>query len=97
MSVGPLFRRPSGFLPLAMSSIALLLVVAHVATVGSAPQADEGAEAHLWQLAMVAQLPLIAYFGIRWVPAAPKPGLIVLVMQLAFALVAVVPVLVLGF
>ena len=97
MSVETLFRRPSGFLPVAMSLIALLLVLAHVATVGVEPQADEGAEAHLWQLLMVAQLPLIAYFGIRWVPPAPKQGLIVLLTQLAFALVAALPVFLLGF
>lgn len=80
-----------------MSSIALLLVLAHVATVGVEPQADEGAAAHIWQLLMVAQLPLIAYFGIRWVPPAPKQGLIVLVTQLAFALAAALPVFLLGF
>jgi hypothetical protein len=97
MSVEALFRRPSGFLPVAMSSIALLLVVGHVMALGVAPQADEGAEVHLWQVLMVTQLPLIAYFGIRWVPAAPKQGLIVLLTQLAFALVATMPVLLLGF
>jgi hypothetical protein len=97
MSVGALFRRPSAFLPVAMSSMALLLVLVHAATVGVGPQADEGAEAHLWQLLMVAQLPFIAYFGIRWVPPAPERGLVVLLTQLAFALVAALPVLLLGF
>jgi len=97
MSVGTLFRRPSGFLPVAMSSIALLLVLVHVATVGVEPQADEGAAAHIWQLLMVAQLPLIAYFGTRWVPLALKQGLIVLATQLALALMATMPVLLLGF
>ena len=97
MSVETLFRMPSGFLPVVMSSIALLLVLAHVALVGVKPQANEGAAAHIWQLLMVAQLPLIAYFGIRWVPPAPKQGLIVLLTQLAFALVAAMPVFLLGF
>jgi hypothetical protein len=46
---------------------------------------------------MVAQVPLIAYFGIRWVPPAPKQGLIVLLTHLAFALVAAMPVFLLGF
>src|SRR5437867_1898406 len=97
MSVKTLFRRPSGFLPLVMSSIALSLVLAHIATVGVEPQADEGAAAHIWQLLMVAQLPPLAYVAIRWVPFAPKQGLIVLLTQLAFALVAATPVLLLGF
>ncbi len=97
MSVIALFRKPSAFLPVAMSSAALLLVLAQVATVGVEPQADEGAVAHLWQLLMVAQLPLIAYSGVRWLPSAPRQGLIVLLTQLAFALVAAMPVVLLGF
>ena len=97
MSVTTLLMKPSGFLPLVMSSVALLLVLAHVAAVGVQPQADEGAAAHLWQLLMVTQLPFIAYSGIRWVPLAPKHGLTVLLTQLAFALVAAAPVLLLGF
>jgi hypothetical protein len=97
LNVETFFRSPSGFLPVAMSSIAFFLVLAHVATVGVAPQADEGAEAHLWHLLMVAELPLIAYFGVRWVPHAPKQGLIVLLTQLVFALVAATPVFLLGF
>jgi hypothetical protein len=80
-----------------MSSTALLLVVGHVALVGVAPQPDEGAEAHLWQLLMVGQLPLIAYFGVRWVPPAPRQAVTVLLAQLGLALVAAAPVFLLGF
>jgi hypothetical protein len=97
MSAKALFRRPSGFLPVVLSSAALLLVVAHVATVGVERQADEGAAAHIWQLLMVAQLPVIGYFGIRWVPAAPKAGMLVLLTQVAFALMAALPVFLLKF
>lgn len=97
VSVATLFRKPSAFLPVAMSLVAFVLVLAYVATLGSKPQADEGAVAHLWQLLMVGQLPLIAYGGVRWVPPAPRPGLIVLFAQLTCALVAVLPVILLGF
>jgi hypothetical protein len=92
-----LFRKPSAFLPVAMSLVALVLVLAYVAMVGIKPQADEGAVAHIWQLLMVGQLPLIAYWGIRWVPLAPRPGLIVLFTQLTSAFVAAMPVVLLGF
>jgi hypothetical protein len=95
VSVEILLRKPSGFLPVGMSLAALLLVLTHVATLGVEPQADEGAEVHLWQLLMVGQLPLIANFGIRWVPLAPRPGLIVLVTQCALALAAALPVVLL--
>lgn len=97
LRITTLFRKPSAFLPVAMSMVAFALVLAYVAMVGSKPQADEGTVAHVWQLLMVGQLPLIAYWGIRWVPPAPRPGLIVLSIHLTCALVAVTPVLVLGF
>jgi len=97
MSVGALFRKPSAFLPLVMSSVALLLVLGYVATTGITRQPDEGAAAHLWQLLMVGQLPVIAYFGIRWAASAPRQGLIVLFSQLAGVLAAALPVFILGF
>ena len=97
MSVWAFFRKPSGFLPLAMSAVALLLVLAYVVTTGIARQPDEGAAAHLWQLLMAGQVPVIAYFGVRWVASAPKQGVIVLVTQLAAVLVAAAPVFLLGF
>jgi hypothetical protein len=80
-----------------MSLIAILVVLAHVAAVGIGQQADEGTEAHLWQLLMGGQLPVVAYFAIRWVPPAPKQGLIVLLTQLAFAVAAAIPVFLLRF
>jgi len=97
MSVYPLLRTPTGFLPMAMSALALLLVIAHVATAGVAPQTDEGTAAHLWQLLMAGQLPVIASFALRWVPSAPRPASFVLLTQLVFALAAAVPVLLLRF
>jgi hypothetical protein len=97
MTIYGLFRKPSAFLPIAMSLASLALVVSYVATSGVARQADEGAAAHLWQLLMAGQLPLIAYFAIRWVPLAPNPGLIVLGTQVVVALAAAAPLFVLGF
>jgi hypothetical protein len=97
MRVQTLFKKPSGFIPVAMSSVALLIVLAHVALVGVEPEADEGAAAHLWQLLMVGQMPLIAYFGVRWVAAAPRQGLMVLATQLGFALMAALPIFIFGF
>jgi hypothetical protein len=46
---------------------------------------------------MVGQLPLIAYFGVRWVPPAPRQAVTVLLAQLGLALVAAAPVFLLGF
>ena len=55
-----LLRRPSALIPLAMSAAALATVVAYAALFGTARQADEGAAAHVWQLLMAGQVPVMA-------------------------------------
>lgn len=87
-----LLSRPSAFLPVAMSALALAIVIGYVMMFGTAQQEDEGTAAHLWQLLMAGQLPVIAVFAIRWVPAEPRQALIVLALQLAAALAAIFPV-----
>jgi len=85
-------KLPSAFLPLAMSAAALAVVLGHVAVFGAAREADEGAAAHLWQLLMAGQVPLIAYFAIKWLPRAPRSVLAVLAFQVAAVLAALAPV-----
>ncbi|HJW21233.1 MAG TPA: hypothetical protein VJ506_02270 [Candidatus Limnocylindrales bacterium] len=97
MSVVQLLTRPSGFLPIAMSAAALGMVVWYVSIWGTTPQPDESGQARLWQLLMAAQLPVIGYFALTWLPRAPRHGMMVLALQSAAALVAAAPVLVLGF
>ncbi|HEX9579732.1 MAG TPA: hypothetical protein VF970_01370 [Gemmatimonadales bacterium] len=75
-----------------MSLTALGTVLVFVALNGTAPQADEGTAAHIWQLLMAAQAPLVLFFAIRWVPRAPRRAVPVLALQLGAALAALVPV-----
>jgi hypothetical protein len=75
-----------------MSLAALAAVFIHIALHGVARQADEGAAAHLWQLLMAAQIPIIAFFAIRWLPQNPKYALAVLALQMLAALAALAPV-----
>jgi len=56
-------------------------------------EADEGAIAHLWQLLMAGQLPVLAYFAIKWLPQAPGQTLCVLALQTGAALASVATVL----
>jgi hypothetical protein len=91
-----LVREPSAVLPVAMSLVALAIVLGHVALFGAAREADEGTAAHLWQLLMAAQLPIIAWFAARWLPRAPGQALLVLALQLVAALAALAPVFLLG-
>jgi MFS superfamily sulfate permease-like transporter len=87
MSVSPL-KRPSAFLPIVMSCAALALVLGHVALYGIVHEADEGTPAHLFQLLMAAQVPVILFFAVRWLPRAPKQALLVLALQAVAALAA---------
>ncbi len=97
MFLRELFRKPSAFIPVAMSLAALLTLAFHLAVFGIARQPDEGTAAHLWQLLMVGQVPFIAVFALTWVPTSPKLGVRVLALQLVAALTAVAPVVLLGY
>jgi hypothetical protein len=77
----PSMKLPSAFLPLAMSLTALAVVLGHVAIYGIVHEADEGAAAHIWQLLMAGQLPIVAFFAIKWLPRAPMRSLRVLAAQ----------------
>jgi hypothetical protein len=91
MNVSPM-KQPSALIPLAMSIAALALVLGHVAAFGVVHEADEGTAAHLWQLLMAGQAPVVVYFALRWLPQAPGKALRVLVLQLVAGLAACFPV-----
>lgn len=75
-----------------MSLIALSLVVFHIARYGTAREADEGAVAHLWQLLMALQVPIIGYFAIHWLPQQRSAAVAVLALQLLAGIAAAAPV-----
>jgi hypothetical protein len=92
MSPVTVLKRPSAFLPVAMSLVALATVLLFIAVHGTAPQADEGAAAHIWQLLMAAQVPIVLFFAIKWVPQAPREAGLILALQISAALAAMAPV-----
>ncbi len=89
-------KSPSAFVPVIMSLAALATVLARVAIVGGAPEPDEGAAAHIWQLLMLGQVPIIAFFAIKWLPRNARQALLMLTVQVAAALAALAPVFLLG-
>jgi hypothetical protein len=92
-SFGAIVRQPTAFLPLAMSLVALTVVLGAVAIFGvDYKPADEEAPAHIWQLLMAGQMPVLAFFAIKWLPRAPKQALYVLALQAVAALAAIAPV-----
>jgi len=92
MGVRRLLRRPSAFVPPVLSLAAIMVVVGEVGIHGAMRDADEGAAAHLWQLLMAAQVLVMGFFLVKWLPRAPRPAWFIFVLQLAAALVALAPV-----
>jgi len=87
-----LLKRPSAVVPVAMSLAALTTVIVYATMFGTARQADEGTAAHIWQLLMAGQLPVVAWFAIKWLPAEPRQAVVVLALQVGAALAAMFPV-----
>ena len=97
MQFSTLTKQPSAFLPVAKSMAALATVLVHIVRVGTARQADEGTAAHIWQLLMALQVPIIAFFAVTWLPRALRPALLILAVQAGAALAALAPVFFLNF
>jgi hypothetical protein len=91
-SFGTLVKEPTAFIPMAMSLTALAIVLGSLATNGVVHQADEGTEAHLWQLLMAGQLPVLLFFAVKWLPRSPRQTLYVLALQAGAALASMAPV-----
>jgi hypothetical protein len=97
VTVRALLRQPTGYLPLAMSVGALAMIAWFVAIHGVVHQPDEGAQAHLWQVLVGGQLPVIGFFALRWMPIATRPALVVVALQVtAVLLLAIAPLWALG-
>lgn len=77
-----LSKLPSAVLPVLMSLAGIALVLVHWLRFGIVRAADEGTSAHLFQILMVAQLPIIAYFAVNWLPKIPRVAWRILAVQL---------------
>jgi hypothetical protein len=87
-----LLKRPSALLPVAMSVAALATVIGYAAMFGTARQEDEGTAAHVWQLLMAGQVPVIGWYAITWLRTEPRRALLVLALQVGAAFAAMFPV-----
>ena len=92
MSFSTMIKKPSAFLPIVMSLAALATVLVFLAMFGVVHETDEGTAAHIWQLLMGLQVPIVAFFAIKWLARAPRQSLYVLALQAVAALAALAPV-----
>ncbi|MBS0383145.1 MAG: hypothetical protein JSR56_12010 [Proteobacteria bacterium] len=86
------FTRLSALTPLIMSLAALAVVLGQIAFAGTARRPDEGTAAHLFQLLIAGQLPIVAWFAFKWLQRAPRQALAVLAIQVLAVVVACAPV-----
>ena len=91
-SVIVLARRPSAFVPVMMSFAALAVVILTLAIVGVVRERDEGAAAHLFQLLISGEAPVLAFFILRWARKDLRAALTILAMQTAALGLALFPV-----
>jgi drug/metabolite transporter (DMT)-like permease len=84
----PSIKEPSALLPLIMSFVAIAIVVGHAAVFGIVHEADEGTPAHIFQLLIALQVPIVAFFAVKWLPQAPKQALLILALQAAAVIAA---------
>jgi hypothetical protein len=89
-----LIKKTSAWLPIAMSLAALMLLLVYLIIFGinQYHNSDEGIAAHLFQLLMAGQVPIIMFFVIKYLPQMPKQALKVLALQIIAALAAFAPV-----
>ncbi len=92
-----MMRRPSALVPVAMSLLALAIVAVALAvdihSVGHIVRSpDEGSVAHVWQLLMTVQMPIVLYFLVKWARRAPAETLGVFAVQAGAWLASCAPV-----
>jgi hypothetical protein len=88
-----LFKQPSAWIPLVMSLVALAMILGYVAMFGIVQNEDEGAPARIFQLIMLAQLPIAGYFAVRWLPKRPMQTLMVLALQAVAWIIPIVTII----
>jgi hypothetical protein len=96
-SFAAMMKKTAAVAPICMSLLALSTVLIAIAmdlhrSGQVVIQTDEGSAAHIWQLLMTTQLPIVLYFLLRWMRAAPDRALGVLGVQAGAWLAAWVPV-----
>lgn len=84
----PRIKEPTALLPLIMSSVAIAIVYGHAAIFGVVHETDEGTPAHIFQLLIALQVPMVVLFAAKWLPQAPRQTILILALQAALVAIA---------
>lgn len=88
-----MWKKPSAWVPIVLSLGILAMELWFLMLAGPPqPEADEGVAAHLFQLWLVAEFFLVAFFAVKWVPQTPKQAFPILALQITLVLAGMFPV-----
>ena len=90
------FKPPTAWIPIAMSLAALCTVLARLALFWTAPQSDEGAAAHIFQLLIAGEVPILIFYAVKSLPRSPKASMQVIGVQILAVVAALAPIYLLG-
>jgi len=82
----------SGFIPIYLSLAALAVVVLSIILNGVTPGRDEDAFAHIYQILIAAEVPVVGFFVVRWIRTSFWLCFRILVVQAIALATALLPV-----
>ena len=85
-------KKPHAWLPVALSLGILAMLAITFITSGLVREADEGVEAHIFQLWLVVEIILIGSLAIKWLPRVPRQAFLILAVQVIAVLLPCVVV-----
>ena len=93
-SMNTIWKKPSAWIPIALSlaMLAFILTLLGINGVPTEMPEDEGVGAHLFQLWLVLEAPMIFFFAFKWLPRNPKEATFILILQVIAVLAACFPV-----
>lgn len=78
-----LLKKPSAWIPIAVSLAVFAIMLVTIAMSGPpVHEADEGTGAHLFQIWLVLEVFMVAFFAFTWLPRRPTQALFILVIQI---------------
>ena len=87
--MGSLLKKPSAWIPIAIPLALFTFALVTVAFFGIVREKDEGVGAHFFQLWLVFEPFMLGYFAARYLPRMPRETLLVLMLQVAAALMPI--------
>jgi len=81
-----LIKKPSAWIPIVIPLLFFAYIVVVLATFGFLQEEkDEGIAAHLFQLWLLAEPLMLAFFAVKWLPRMRREALLVLALQIVAA------------